>query len=230
MWARESKPIRLGLTSESADRFNTEFQQYDRMTAVYRENGIQAALLEKSVFHVRDCSEAELLATLKQFHVVHLSMGEEGHKRFTAADKKRVAIVGRALARYVADGGGLFLQLRVCNYPGDENELYWNALLAPFGTQSLHEGVFDNTHTLEGTTLPDQKVLFWHTTNIERHPITEGVRCLYLPLHGCGNSAGMLAMRVLAGVENPGPRPRGSPQLPVRPRHRRHADSARRPR
>ena len=191
----EAKPVILGLSAPEADKFNVEFQQYDRMIPVYRENGIRAALLDSAVFYDRDCAEDELLKTLKQFHVIHLNMGEESLNRFDAAHKRRVAVVGRALVRYVEEGGGLFLQLRVANYPGDENELYWNALLANFGAASLHEGVFDKTRTIQGDTLPQQKVTFWHTRNIQPHAVTNGVSCLYLPLHGPCDCAGVAALR-----------------------------------
>ena len=83
------------------------------MIPVYQENGIRAALLEHSRCSTTGTArKIELLKMLKQFHVVHLDMGQESLNRFDAAHKRRVAVVGRALARYVEAGGGLFLQLQ----------------------------------------------------------------------------------------------------------------------
>jgi hypothetical protein len=191
--AGEAKPVVLGLCTGDADRHNVEFQRYDRMIPVYRENGIRAALLESSLFYYRDCPGAKLLEMMKQFQVIHLTTTEEGVTRFDEAHKKRAGIVGRALARFVEDGGGLFLQPQPVRYPGDEDELYWNAVLAPLGAKILHEGVFDKTRTFEGQTLG--KATFWHTGNVQAHPVTKDVSCLYLPLHGFNEFPGVPAMQ-----------------------------------
>jgi len=191
--AGEAKPVVLGLSAGDADRYNVEFQRYDRMIPVYRENGIRAALLEASFFYHRDCPEAKLLELMKRYQVVHLTTTEEGVTRFDEAHKKRAAVVGRALVRYVEEGGGLFLEPQPVRYPGDEDELYWNAVLAPLGVKILHEGVFDKTRTFEGQTLG--KATFWHTRNIRAHPVTKDVSCLYLPLHGFNDFPGVPAMQ-----------------------------------
>ena len=104
-----------------------------RMLPVYREHGIQPGHLDESLFSSRDCSEEQLLAMMKQFHVVHLVTLSEGIPRFDEPHKKRAAIVSGALARYVAEGGGLFLQPQPVRYANTEDQLYWNAVLAPLG-------------------------------------------------------------------------------------------------
>jgi len=190
--AQDAKPVILGLAAVDADKHNVEFQTYDRMIPVYRQNGIQAALLESSYFYRRDCTEDQLLEKLKRFHVVHLATTEEGVTRFDEKHQRRAPVVGRALARYVEQGGGLFLQPRPVRYPGDEDELYWNAVLAPLGAKILHEGVFDKTRAFEGQTLG--KATFWRTSNIQAHPVTRDVSCLALPLHGYGHFPGLVAM------------------------------------
>ena len=84
----------LGLSRGDADKYNAEFQLYDRMIPVYRENGIQAALLENSLFYGRDCTEEDLLKVLKRFHVAHLILPEQAVCRFDAPHQKRAAVVG----------------------------------------------------------------------------------------------------------------------------------------
>lgn len=191
--AQDAKPVLLGLCAVDADKHNVEFQTYDRMIPVYRENGIQAALLESSYFYRRDCTEHQLLEMLKRFHVVHLATTEEGVTRFDEKHQRRAPVVGRALARYVEQGGGLFLQPQPVRYPGDEDELYWNAVLAPLGAKILHEGVFDKTRAFAGQTL--SKATFWRTSNIQTHPLIRDVSCLALPLHGYGHFPGLAAIQ-----------------------------------
>jgi len=190
--AQDAGPVLLGLCAVDADKHNVEFQTCDRMLPVYREHGIQAALLESSFFYRRDCTEDQLLEMLKRFHVVHLATTEEGVTRFDERHQRRAAIVGRALAGYVEQGGGLFLQPQPVRYPGDEDELYWNAVLSPLGAKILHEGVFDKTRAFEGQTLG--KATFWQTGNIQSHPLTRGVSGLCLPLHSYGGFPGLVAM------------------------------------
>jgi hypothetical protein len=185
-------PVVLGLSAGDADKHNGEFRAYDRMIPVYGENGIRAALLEASLFYDRECPEERLLAIMKQFHVVHLTTTEEGITRFDERHKRLAAVVGRVLARYVEEGGGLFIQPQPVRYPGDDDERYWNAMLAPLGAKILHEGIFDKTRTFQGQTLG--KADFWHTRNIVAHPVTKGVTCLCLPLHGFGEFPGVPAM------------------------------------
>jgi len=196
VFSAEANPIILGQCAGDADKHNVEFQLYDRMIPVYGENGIRAALLEHSFFFHRNSTEDQLLAMMKKFHVVHLATTQEGASPFDEALKQRATVVGRALARYVEEGGGLFLQPQPVRYPNTDDELYWNAVLAPLGVTILHEGVFDKTRTFEGKTLPQiRNATFWHTHNIQPHAVTNGVSCLYLPLHGFCPCPGLAAMR-----------------------------------
>ncbi|MCG2659246.1 MAG: hypothetical protein L6437_03240 [Kiritimatiellae bacterium] len=197
LFAGDAGPrITLGLTRGDADKYNVEFQKYDRMIPVYTKNGIRTALLEVNPLYRQDATEEQLLASLKRFHVVHLNTTDEGVSRFDEKHKARAAVVGRVLARYVEEGGGLFLQPQSVRYPGDEDELYWNAVLAPLGAKILHEGAFDKTRVFEGKTLyAHVATTFWFTRNIQSHPVTEGVQSLYLPLHAFGPRPGIAAMQ-----------------------------------
>jgi len=190
--SKDTKPVVLGRCSIEADKYNVEFQTHDRMIPVYQQSGIRAALLEASFLYRRDCPEDKLLEMMKQFHVVHLATTNEGVTNFDEVHKKRAAAVGRVLARYVEEGGGLFVQPQPVRYPGDHDELYWNAVLAPLGVKILHEGAFDKTRVFEGQTL--FKATFWHTRNVQTHPVANGVSCLYLPLHSFGPFPGVAAV------------------------------------
>ena len=191
--AGEVNPVVLGLCHPDADNHNTEFQRYHRMIPVYREKGIRVALLEQAFFFDRDCPEDQLLAMMKKFHVIQLATLPEGVPTLDVPHKKRAVAVGRVLRRYVEEGGGLFLQPQPVRYQNTDDERYWNAVLAPLGVKILHEGDFDSTRSFEGRTLG--KVTFWHTRNIQPHPITKDVSQLYLPLASFFNGPGIVAMQ-----------------------------------
>lgn len=187
-----ASPIVLGLAGKEAEKHNVEFMQYSRMQPVYKENGIQASLFEFTAFTGKDWTEEKIYNLLKQFHVVHLTTTEEGITVVTPELAAHAKVAGAALARYVKDGGGLYIQPRSVRYPNSHDEKYWNLLLAPFGLQILHEATFDKTRTFEGKTL--SLVPFWFTSNIKPHPVTEGVRGLCLPRDG-GASPAVPAMQ-----------------------------------
>ena len=78
------------------------------------------------------------------------------------------------------EGGGLVIQPVSVRYAGMErNYEAWNAFLEPFGIEMVNEGLYDPTRPFEGK---NQKFQFWSTGNIINHPVTEGVKNLFLPL------------------------------------------------
>ena len=130
---------------------------------------------------------------LKQFHVVELRPSGQDSLHFNA---KRAATVGRALTRYVKEGGGLFFQPQSDRYIGDADDAYWNAVMAPFDVKILQEGVFDKTRSFEALAMiRPGKSTFWHTGNIQPHPVTKGVSSLYLPLLNWTTVPGVAAMQ-----------------------------------
>ena len=183
----------LGISSGDAAKRNVEFQEYGRMMPLYRENGIRAALLEFSPFVSIEAIEDQLVAMMKQFNVVHFTTTSSGVNAMDAAKQRRAPIVGRALARYVAGGGGLFLDPQAVRYPHTDDEKYWSAVLAPLGLTLLHEGVFDKTRSFQGVTLGPATFFFTH--NIVPHPVTEGVSCVYLPENGYSTWPGVVLMQ-----------------------------------
>ena len=190
--AENSRPIILGLGTNEADKHNVEFMKYDRWVPLLRKNGIRTAMLESSAFYRRDWPAERLYQELKKFEVVHLRTTNEGVTRVTAAYERRAKQASAVLARYVREGGGLFIQCQPVRYTNDEDEKYWNLFLKRFGLQILHEGVFDKTRPFEGRTLG--KFTFWFTGNVSSHSVTEGVRHLYLPLHSAGRYPGLVAL------------------------------------
>ncbi|MHB9024139.1 MAG: CehA/McbA family metallohydrolase domain-containing protein [Armatimonadota bacterium] len=187
------KTIVLGLASHDAAAYNTEFFLYRRMVPLFTENGIEASLIEGSAFYARDWKDEQLDTLLNGCHVVVMNTTNEGIVQLTPELQARARRVGAALARYVQGGGGLFLQPQPVRYANTDDEKYWNLVLEPLGIKLLHEAVFDKTRGYEGKTIG--KTLFWYTTNMHPHPITDGVKSLYLPLNGAGDYPGVVAMQ-----------------------------------
>ncbi|MBI4026946.1 MAG: hypothetical protein HY360_18315 [Verrucomicrobia bacterium] len=191
----------LGMTYHDAEQYNTEFFLYRRMVPLFTENHIEASLIEHGAFYNQDLKDEDLDKLLKGCHVVQLWTTNEGVGAMTPQLEARAKRVGAALLRYVQAGGGLFLQPHPVRYANTDDEKYWNLLLEPLGVKILHEAVYDQTRSYEGKTLG--KTLFWFTTNIAAHPVTEGVKCLYLPLYGAGDYPGLVAMQYTADWQVP---------------------------
>jgi len=201
--AEAEPPVVLGIATHEAAQHNTEFLKYSRMLPVYQQRGIAASLVEQDGLCHSGWSEEKLLQLLKGYHVVHLTTTEEGVQKITPPLAAQAKIAGAALARFVREGGGLFLQPRAVRYPGDDDERYWNLVLERFGCEILHEGNYDKTRTFDGQPLPGVigKLQYWFTKAIKPHSATDGVRCLYLPLHDYGSWPGQPAMRYSADWE-----------------------------
>ncbi|MEI6166931.1 MAG: hypothetical protein WCS52_07030 [bacterium] len=192
--AAEAKPkVVLGLGSGDAAKYNVEFMRFDRRIPLFTENNIQASLFDASGLCRENWTEEQLYQTFRKYHVIAFGTSPEGVYKLDDQFLKRAEVVGKALMRYVQEGGGLFVQPQPVRYPGGDDEKYWNLVLAPFGLEILHEGLFDKTRAFEGKTIG--KATFWFTRNILPHPVTEGVSGLCLPLHGQVPAAGLVAMK-----------------------------------
>ncbi len=190
-----ARPVVLGLLSVDAEKYNVEFQQFDRMIPVYKTNGIAPAMVELMWFlHGMPNADA-LYQRLKPFHAIVLSTTTEANEtvQLTPAQAAYGKLVGEALLRYVHEGGGLFIQAQAVRYPNTDDEKYWNVVLAPFGVEILHEGCFDTTRAMEGIDL--YKTQYWFTQRILPHPVTQEVQRLYLPIHGPGAWPGIPALK-----------------------------------
>ncbi|MEN6404717.1 MAG: hypothetical protein ABFD94_22425 [Armatimonadia bacterium] len=97
------------------------------------------------------------------------------------AEEKEVRAQEQLLARYVADGGGLMLtgntEYGMWALERDFEEM--NRFLQPYGAQVLHEQVGENDKAL---TIPAMGIsALGYTSNVVKHPVTEGVRGLLYP-------------------------------------------------
>jgi hypothetical protein len=172
-------PLVLGLSYGRALVRDVEFQQYDRVIPVYKQNGIQASLFEYSVLQNPGNTEESIYQSLKGYQVVRLHTPNEGIYRVTPEMEAHAKIAGAALLRYVQDGGGLLLQPEPVRYANSEDEKYWNLVLAPLGLQILHEGIYDPTRNFEAGAVG--RIRFWITRNVTPHPVTAEVKTLCLP-------------------------------------------------
>ena len=159
--AGNSTPVILGLSAIGADQHNAEFQVYDRMLPVYRENGIRAALLEASLFYQHDCSEEKLLEMLKRFHVVHLATTEEGVDQFDQTHKKRRGHCGTRTGAICRGRGRTVSPAATGPLSKHRHRVVLERRARAAGRKILHEGVFDKTRSFEGMTLV--KATFFHT-------------------------------------------------------------------
>jgi hypothetical protein len=192
---KKEKPIVLGLGWQGFEsKHDVEFQKYGRMQPVFKEHNIKNALFDLRDFYNRDMSVDQIYKQLKEFQVVHIQTTEEGiGTDLTDVYKKRAENLTKALERYLNDGGSVLIQPFAERYQGHVDEEFWNIVLKPFGAKILHEGVFDKSRKFIGTTRAEGTV-FWYTNNIRKHPVTEGVKSLSLPLTGFGHFPGLVAM------------------------------------
>jgi len=186
-------PAILGITADDAEKYNAEMFMYRRMVPMFAENHIEATLIERGAFLSSELSDKQLDAMLQSCHVVNLHCGSEGVHKLTPELEVRAKRVGEALLRYVQAGGGLLIQPRPVRYPNTDDEKYWNIVLEPLGITILHECTYDKTRSYEGKTIA--KALFWWTSNICMHPVTQNVKCLYLPLSSATGQPGLAAIR-----------------------------------
>ncbi len=191
-------PVKLGIArfSDAAKR-DVEFQQYEWMQPAFREEQIEASLMPREPFYSPRVSREQLDALLRGYHAIHLITTEEHFTMLTPELKAHARMVGEALADYVKQGGGLFLNVQAVRYPGKMDEEYWNAVLEPLGMRVLHEGVFDKTRTFEHVIMyGKQPEVFWFTRNLadSGSPLLRGVKGLCLPRRSSDGTPGTLAV------------------------------------
>lgn len=185
--------IKVGLAGTSLfseESYNDEFVKYNPYAAFMAKNGIQIHLIDSSSYCGKkgagsgEWTDQELESILKQNHVVYLSF-EIDASHDVKWFKERLMKSREIIKRYVQDGGGLVLQPISVRYNGMEKYYEcWNAFLEPFGMEILNEGLYDKTRSYEGKSFPCLvKPLYWQTGNIVKHPMTEGVSHLFLPLN-----------------------------------------------
>ena len=192
--AQELKPIVVGRMQNDAEKYLVEYLRYDRTVPLYKEYGLQPTMINGGDLVHGGLPQEELCRVMKTCHVVIIGTTQEGVYKLTPELEQCAAELGRKLARYVEDGGGLLIQANPVRYPGSDDEKYWNIVFKPFGVKILNEGLFDKTRTFQPT--PGSRPTYWETTSFTAHPVTEGVKRLFLPKEGFGFSSlpGVVAM------------------------------------
>ena len=171
--------IKLGVMGLEGE--NDEFRKYHPFAADLRKEGVETFFINQSFFLNPKVSAEETYRAMKRFHVVYIHQGEAGVPILTPEMEQSATSKGEAISRYVSEGGGLLVAPSVVRYAGADDQKYWNLLFKPLGLASLGEGVIDKTRTLKARTEWVGDSLFWYTTNITKHPVTEGIGSLWFP-------------------------------------------------
>lgn len=190
----EEKKVVLGIGRVDGKKYNVEFRKYHRIVPFYRKNGIEPVLFNYEFLPRYGRNAEQIYNQLSKFNVVHIDTTSEGvGPVFDEKAKRSAKEISNGLKKYVEEGGGLLIAVQSVRYPNDKDEQYWNEVLKVFGIEILHEGVFDKTREYEAKLLNKEK--FFFTQNISSHPVTEGVKCLYLPLHNYYPGPGVVAIK-----------------------------------
>ncbi|MCM8785078.1 MAG: hypothetical protein NC899_02365, partial [Candidatus Omnitrophica bacterium] len=190
----QNDKIYLGIPQVDGDKYNVEFRKYHRTIPLYQKNNIEPILFNDVFLPRYKLTEEQIYEKISRFHLIHLTTTDEGiGTKFGESEREYAKRVSNALKRFVEEGGGLFIQVRSVRYPNEKDEEYWNQVLKIFGIEILHEGVYDKTREYEGRTLNQAK--FFYTQNIKPHILTEGIKCLYLPLHDYYPGPGVVALK-----------------------------------
>ncbi|MBM4046184.1 MAG: hypothetical protein FJ279_13820, partial [Planctomycetes bacterium] len=188
-------PPMVGFFHHEAAQYEAEWRLYTGYYPTLAKNGLQGALVESRPLYRGPIAPGQLYEAMRPSHVMVLCAREEGVHRITDEVRQRALTARADMERYVREGGGLFLLLQAVRYPGDEDEKFQNLLTENFGCRLLHEGVFDKANTFSSPkTLVFPPMEFFVTANVRPHPVTEGVRRLYLPRYGSAPSPGVEAL------------------------------------
>jgi hypothetical protein len=164
----------VGFVDNEAEQRRAEYLGYDRYRRELSKHGFQADL----------CPEPLELSRLKEFNVIVYG-GFNVDTTINAIDdqiRKRAAAERQALEEYVSSGGGLIVLPCLRRYPGQAIDEYYNLVLEGFGVKVLPEGVWDPAHHFtDAGNLAFPSMLYFTTTQIKRHAVTQGVKRLALP-------------------------------------------------
>ncbi len=154
---------------------------------------------QKHFFYDRAAlTEQDAYRTLRQFHVMVMGTPWDGlgGLRDHPWTLTNAQAAGRALERYVREGGGLLILARATGYPGSEIQEYASEMYKPLGVEFLREGVWDPERAFSASVfrgVPPED--FFYTENLTAgHPVTQGVERLALPRQCYG--PGVLGLRL----------------------------------
>jgi len=124
------------------------------------------------------------MKSLKQFNAIWLMIEQEHSIPYDPDD------VGRALKEYVEAGGGLVIDQTAGRYPNSSVDAFWDKACSHLGMTRFHEEVVDFTNLWVAT----KHNWMFYTTNIVRHPVTDGVPGLWFPCRGNTDTWGSVAI------------------------------------
>jgi hypothetical protein len=185
--AEAAGAVKVGTTISFMDSLNTyRSQKHFAGRPITRE--LATHHLELCVYN--GPGEQDFVASLKQFNTIWLLLEHEGMNKIPAAR------VGKALREYVKQGGGLVINHSPGRYPEAEVDPYWDEVFKYLDMDRLHEEVVD---------LPSRMPIgkgrrnAFFTREIATHPVTAGVRGLWLACRDKLGSWGSHAIRYSAG-------------------------------
>ena len=164
----------VGVPNPESEQRRAEFLNYDPFRLDLLQQQLPADLFPAPV----------TIEGMKQFNTVLYVCGEESMSRSLddPAVQKSLVAQRAALGEYVRAGGGLVILVTGVRYPKDTTEQWYNALFADFGFKILHEGVWDAATSFTAPGTPSYGAqLFFSTTNITPHPVTQGVARICQP-------------------------------------------------
>lgn len=109
-------------------------------------------------------------ASLRQFNALWLMTDHEEECPYSAEE------TAAALKSYVEAGGGLVFCFSPGRYPEAPVDAYWTQVMKAFGAEILHEEVSNPEMTVQ----VDKVRRMFHTDSLVPHPVTKGVKGLWL--------------------------------------------------
>ncbi len=109
-------------------------------------------------------------ASLRRFNALWLMTDHEEECPHSAEE------TAAALASYVEAGGGLVFCFSPGRYPEAPVDAYWTRVMKAFGANILHEEVSNPETTVQ----VDKVRRMFHTESLAPHPVTKGVKGLWL--------------------------------------------------
>ena len=107
----ESKKILLGIGVVDGEKYNVEFRRYNRLMPLYKKNNIEPVLFNSLIFFRSNLSENAIYNSISRFHVIHLTTTPEGvGVVFDEGKKEYAKRVGKALKKFVEEGGGFLFR------------------------------------------------------------------------------------------------------------------------
>ncbi|MBQ6470396.1 MAG: hypothetical protein IJJ33_00300, partial [Victivallales bacterium] len=174
---------KLGISLMDARKFAVEYEQYSDEAKHFHQANITSTYLEHRYFHPDEPSLLkELPALLREFNVVWVRAYDEGIRVLNDDKRAYATRLGEVLAAYVQEGGGLLLEPSAVRYPSNDDERYWNIVLESFGLHQKHEGLSAGKHDRSLECKTGWKSRFFFTDSIALHPVTAGVRGIWVPV------------------------------------------------